>query len=478
MRRQRTSVGLCGVKNEFNDHRITKLISEFPAMQQRLKFNKTISAIACGILVAGVFWVGFKQGPTSFSQLGTSNSDVDFCDDVVGEVAVSATPFDTAVELCNFQWQDGYGNTGYAGEFFQPGTGHYGNEPFHQKCLLGVNQATADCLDREPTWQNATQVPWENYAYGEYIGPHRTPHLPVYLIRVGDEISFNYLLSRTRSAAPYRIGVADILQISSAGDPTVNRENLQVLSDGTISLPLVGTVDAEGLTIAQLTERLNNLYVNMKLIRDPAITVQVVKGDNVINDIRDAVDARFGQGGQNIGVRVMPDGMLMLPLIGPVPAVGLTLDELAAEVNARYSKFVHGIFVTPNLSQSAPAAIFVLGEVGRSGRQELNGPITVLQALAAAEGYRNGANLRSVVVIRRDQDWKLVATKLDLSGAVFGRSPLPSDEIWLRNGDIVVVPPMPILRFSRAVELYLTRSVYSVFPQQQLVFNFDSFQRF
>ncbi len=454
-----------------------------PSSSLRMRTITLVSTVAL-IIGLGWFWsTSARRAKTGAAANARSASSVpsNFVtrdDGAQGDRGVEPAVFDLAVELCNFQWPEetAHPTSRVYQETSTPG--FLQRDPLPQKCMLGVDQQTADCLDREPTWRHAAPVPWENFAFGEYIGPHRTPHLPVYLIRVGDQISFNYLLSRTRSSEPYRIGVADILQITSGGDPSINRESLQVLSDGSISLPLIGPVDAEGLTVTQLADKLNRLYIERKLVREPAITVQIVKGDIVINDLRDAVDARFGQGGQTIGAEVMPDGVVRLPLIGAVPAVGLTLDELAAEVNARYSKHVHGIFVTPNLVRSAPSAIFVLGEVNRSGRQELTGPTTVLQAIAAADGYRNGANLRHVVVLRRDQDWRLVATKLDLSGAIFGRSPYPSDEIWLRNGDIVIVPPMPILRFSRGVELYLTRSVYSVFPQQQLVFNFDSFQRF
>jgi polysaccharide biosynthesis/export protein len=345
------------------------------------------------------------------------------------------------------------------------------------KYMRGVDQDSTRFLNREPTWKDAECVPWETFAYGEYVGPHRTPHVAVYRLRVGDQVSFNYLLTRMRTANPYRIGVGDILQLTSGGDATIDRNNIQVLSDGTISLPLIGTVDAEGLTVSQLAESLNARY-GEKYMKEPAITIQVVAGDIVIKDLRDAVDARAGQGGQNTEVEVMPDGTVRLPLIGAVPAVGLSLDEIAAEVNSRYALHVHGIFVTPNLIRRAPSVIYVLGQVTKPGRQELSGPTSLMQALATAENWQNGANLRQIIVFRRDHNWRLVATKLDIAGAVYGRNPHPADEIWLRHGDIVLVPQTPILRFSQAVDLYLRRTVYSIFPQNQLVFNFDTFRTF
>ncbi|MEM7457410.1 MAG: hypothetical protein AAF456_23955 [Planctomycetota bacterium] len=96
--------------------------------------------------------------------------------------------------------------------------------------------------------------------------------------------------------------------------------------------------------------------------------------------------------------------------------------------------------------------------------------------IAQAGQLDPGGNLRQVIVFRRDQNWRLQATRLDLAGAFYGRRPHPSDDIWLRNSDIIVIPPKPIQRFSDAVNLYLAQTVYAIFPQQGVVFNFDEFE--
>ena len=70
---------------------------------------------------------------------------------------------------------------------------------------------------------------------------------------------------------------------------------------------------------------------------------------------------------------------------------------------------------------------------------------------------------------------RLMATRLNLTGALAGARPLPSDEIWLRDTDIVLVPKMPIQRLSEFVDLYFTRTIYSVFKIQGYEFFFDDF---
>ncbi len=346
------------------------------------------------------------------------------------------------------------------------------------RSMLGVDGDSARDQSREPRWNDQQMVPWESQAWGEYVGPYRTPHVPEYRLRVGDVLDFVYLLTRRSPGHPYKFHPGDTISITAVGDPSLNQPTLTVLSDGTITLPLIGNVVVAGKTSDRLIGELNDRFKTEGKVRDPRMVVQVIKGDTPLNDLRDSVDARQGQGGQSRQVEVSPDGTIQLPLLGPVPAIGLSLEEMAREVNARYAMRLDGISVNPILVRRAPRAIHILGQVNRPGRIEMAGPTTVMQAIAQAEGWRTGSNLRQIIVFRRDENWNLVATKIDLQGALNGRRPHPSDEIWLRDSDIVLVPKAPIQRFSEAVELYLVRSLYSIFPQQGVVFNFDGFRTF
>jgi polysaccharide export outer membrane protein len=102
--------------------------------------------------------------------------------------------------------------------------------------------------------------------------------------------------------------------------------------------------------------------------------------------------------------------------------------------------------------------------VRQPGRFNLVGPTTVMQSIALAGGWNNGGNLREIVVFRRGDDWQLMATKLDMRGALIGKRPCPADEIWLRDSDIVVVPKSAILLTDDFIELVFTRGLYGVIP--------------
>ncbi len=341
------------------------------------------------------------------------------------------------------------------------------------KYFAGVDENTARGIGGEPQWKNADMIPWEAFAYGEYIGPHRHPHVAEYRLRVDDQLEFVFILTRERSTEPYRFYVGDTISITSAIDDSINQDEIAILGDGTISLSLIGQVRVAGKTIRDLQRELNDRYA--KYFQNPSVVVQVLQGDTPLRDLLDSVDARFGQGGQSRLAVVSPDGTIQLPLIGSVPAIGLTLKEVAREVNARYRNRVRGIEVTPVLTERAPRFIYVVGEVDQPGQFELTGPTSAMQAIALAGGFNSGGNLRQIIVFRRDQNYKLMATKLDLAGALFGKRPHPSDEIWLRDSDIVLIPPQPIQRLSEQVNRYLVQTLYAIFPQQGVAFNFDNF---
>lgn len=341
------------------------------------------------------------------------------------------------------------------------------------KMLLGVDDETRRRRGAESRFRNGSLVPFDQHSYGGYVAPHRTPSVPEYRLQLGDLMEFVFLRTREKSLYPYQLFVGDVIEVSSSSDASLNQTNLVLRSDGMTTFAMIGQVSCAGKTIEDLQRELNEKYG--EFVREPAVVVQVRQGETPLQDIFDSVDARQGQGGQSRQSLVAADGTIALPGIGNVPALGLSLNEVAREVNARYRLRLGGIEVTPVLLQRAPQFVYVVGEAAQPGRYEMTGPTTALQAVALAQGFNEGGNIRQIIVIRRDQNWKLTATKLDLAGALYGKRPQPSDEIWLQKDDIIIIPKKPIQRFSEAVNQYLSNTLYQIFPQQGVAFNFDDF---
>ena len=346
--------------------------------------------------------------------------------------------------------------------------------PEHSKLYCGVDQFSEPGCKGSPSWNKQQLIPFESYGAGEYIGPSRTPHVNAYRLRVDDQIEFVFQVTRQNFGRGYQLSAGDVIRITSPVDERLNEaarlDGITIMPDNTVSLDLIGTVVAGGKTAGALKAELDSLYARFYDTK-PNVVVSGVQTGTRLRDFLDSVDARAGSGGQARQVTVSPDGTVRLPLVGTVGVVGLTLDELEREINMRYGQQLQGLHVTPILTRRAPRFIYVTGEVAQPGRFELFAPTSAMQAIALAGSWNNGGNTRQIVVFRRDKDWRLMAIKLDLAGGLFGKKPLPSDEIWLRDSDIILVPKRPILRLADAVELYFTRSLYGIFPSELGVFD-------
>lgn len=333
-----------------------------------------------------------------------------------------------------------------------------------QACMRGVDCQTH--CGAEASWSDMRPMDFNSYAHGGYAGPARLAHLSEYRLRPGDRLQVVFLITRRQHGGPYRLEVGDEVLIESVSDSELTRgtlENgLRIQPDGSITVRLIGQVHAAGLTVDALRKQLEVLYSN--IYTEPKFDVTPVRTNRLAEDIRDAVGGQGGFNGQLIDILVAPDGKVRFPGLGEVSVQGFTLSEMKAEVNLRYSRTVVGLEIEPILSEQAPHFVHVLGEVATPSRVELTAPTTVLGAIASAGGSLPGSNLRQVVIFRRAEDWRLISTMLDLQGAVYGRSPTPADEIWLRDGDVVIVPAKPIVRYNWFVRQVFTEGIYGVIP--------------
>jgi polysaccharide export outer membrane protein len=355
--------------------------------------------------------------------------------------------------------------------------------------IWGVDSATGSCNGVEVGWDARGMIPWQVFAQGEYVGHARAPQVPEYRLREGDLVAVYYRRTRDVQSRPYEIEVGDVLRVESltagtgagtatrgagttgeAANDSINRE-LVVQPDGTITLPLLGQVRATRRTVPQLRDELEERY--REYYRVPSITVTPIQVNTRLEDLLNTVDNRGGiGGGLQVQVKVTPAGDIQLPAVGSVFVQGLTPAEARQEIDARYDETVPGVHVTLILVERAKRYVYVLGEVGQPGRYVLEAPTTATMALAMAGSWKQGANLRQVVVFRRADDWRLMATMLDLRGALYGRRPVPADDIWLNDSDIVLVTKSPLQRADELIDQVFTRGLYGVVPRE-IIWNYN-----
>ncbi|MBB5734130.1 polysaccharide export outer membrane protein [Altererythrobacter atlanticus] len=134
-------------------------------------------------------------------------------------------------------------------------------------------------------------------------------------------------------------------------------------------------------------------------------------------------------------VPVDASGNILFPLIGRIGVTGKTSTELAEDIGRRLGeKYLVDPQVTVIVSRSASQKVTVEGAVTQPGVFEIEGPTTLLQAMALAKGPTQTAKLNEVIVFRRQEDG-VYAARFDLSDIRKGLQPNPE----ILGNDIVVV---------------------------------------
>jgi polysaccharide export outer membrane protein len=167
---------------------------------------------------------------------------------------------------------------------------------------------------------------------------------------------------------------------------------------------------------------------------DPAVAVAQAGGGGVLS-AGDTIKVTFAlETNLNTVVKIQLDGLVPLPLVGEVPAAGLTAQALKTNLTERYQRFLKGDEVTVSLAAST-ASVYVTGAVLRPGRIAMDRPWTALEAIMEAGGFDIRANTTTVTVLRLENG-RQQTHKVNLRDAMQGRDTLP---FWLKPFDIVRV---------------------------------------
>jgi protein involved in polysaccharide export with SLBB domain len=102
--------------------------------------------------------------------------------------------------------------------------------------------------------------------------------------------------------------------------------------------------------------------------------------------------------------QISPAGMVILPLIGAIPAVGRTRAEVEHEISQAYArgKFLQEPKVTVSVTTFRP--IYVFGEVGIPGKYNYTSGVDVLTAIATAGGFTYRASKTTVLIRHAGED--------------------------------------------------------------------------
>jgi len=160
--------------------------------------------------------------------------------------------------------------------------------------------------------------------------------------------------------------------------------------------------------------------------------------DNYILGAGDQIEVNvFGEPDLSRTVTIKPDGIVALPLIAQVKASGKTAAQLEAELTKLYGRYLRAPSVSIIVRQFRMHRVYVMGEVTKPGRYDITDDMNVLDAVTAAGGVTDKANL-DAVQLSRVENGKSKAIPIKMSQLVQGKD--PAQNVKLQNGDLLYVP--------------------------------------
>lgn len=254
----------------------------------------------------------------------------------------------------------------------------------------------------------------------------------------------------------YRLGTGDAVTLRVFNGTETQEISTIVQSDGQLFVPFrgIGSVQAAGISPTELK---NAVSAKAAVVwRDPEVEVVVTEFHahkvSLLGEIRGTTRSDSGPGQYALEGKTRVVDFLSRHG-GPTEQADLSrVQHIRPSGRSSYLNLYKAIFAAdqhdnpildvgdtifvPSVALSN-RKVFVLGQVNRPGLQELRESITLLEAVARAEGFTDQAKLRNVFVVRGGVSApELIAVNVE---DLLERGNLTSDLV-LRNGDIVYVP--------------------------------------
>jgi len=134
----------------------------------------------------------------------------------------------------------------------------------------------------------------------------------------------------------------------------------------------------------------------------------------------------YGEASLSGEYQIDPSGLISVPLVGAVKALGLTQDELARDLGKEYSnQYLREPRITVSIVEFKP--FYIMGEVEKPGSYTYSSGLNLKNALAVAGGTTFRANT-SYVLIQH-------AGESEVKSFEVGVTPIP-----ILPGDLIEVP--------------------------------------
>jgi polysaccharide export outer membrane protein len=243
------------------------------------------------------------------------------------------------------------------------------------------------------------------------------------------------------------ISYGDLIQVN-VFDSVELSGPLRVNSKGEVELPLGGAVSVRGLTAAEAGAAIATRLKQAEILLDPHVTVLIIEyqsqGVTVTGEVKTP------------GVYPLLGNRTVLDMIALAGGLNENAGQIASVFHRDNPHDIRQVklgvsVLTPSsiaesnfellpgdtISVSRSGVIYIIGDVGRPGGflVEHNDRLSVLQALALAQGANQTASLGATQLMRKVEGGRL-QYGIDLKKVLKGESP----DVLLADGDVLYVP--------------------------------------
>lgn len=274
-------------------------------------------------------------------------------------------------------------------------------------------------------------------------------------------------LTEAPTDTSYVLGPDDLVSVSvylhpelsaPSADVTTGNGGVLITSDGTVGLPLIGSVKLGGLTIHQAQQVLTNDYA--LYVTDPKVAIQLVQAQSFRYYLLGAFSAP--------GVKYPMHPLTLLEALSLGGTVDIPNADLyqayVAQGNSKLPVDLYSLLVQGDLTQnitlasgdaivipsSANEDAYVFGTVSKPGAVPFSsGSLSLLQALSVAGmdlTSLTNTRLSAIHIIRADgpkAQFFVVNAQMIMDGQ--------AESFDLRPGDIVFVPPTQVATWNQVL---------------------------
>lgn len=240
------------------------------------------------------------------------------------------------------------------------------------------------------------------------------------------------------------IGDGDMLDVTVFESPDLSTK-MRVGEDGDVLLPLAGKIHLQGLSVADASAAVRKRLIELRFVKDPKVTVSISEyatrgvsilgevkkpgiytamGSHRLNDYISLAEGLTPQAGTRVSIthRIAPDQITTVQISStgkPTPQSNPVIES-------------GDTIIVPKAGE-----VYVVGDVVRPGKYVMDHDeqLTIVQALALAQGANRTALLKHSMIIRKTETGR---TEIPVNvGKVLN---MKTTDLTLVDNDILFIP--------------------------------------